>query len=140
MIIADLTTDDPQAPANVDAWVRKYAGQYQVPEQVVRRIIDVESAGNPGAVSKKGAIGLMQLMPGTAKDLGVDPFDPEQNIHGGVKYFRQMLDRFGDQELALAAYNAGPGAVARYGGVPPFRETQNYVNRVLSYRDAYTSR
>ncbi len=91
-----------------------------------------ESAGDPLAVSPAGARGLMQLMPGTADSLGVrDSFDPEQNLAGGVRYLRQLLDRFGgDERLALAAYNSGPGTVERYGDVPPYRETRDYVRRV----------
>ena len=102
-------------------------------------IIKAESGFNPNAVSKAGASGLMQLMPGTARGLGVeDIFDVEQNIEGGAKYLRGMLDRFdGDKSLALAAYNAGPNAVKRYGGIPPYQETQNYVKRVLSYERNY---
>jgi hypothetical protein len=91
-----------------------------------------ESAFNSSAVSSAGAIGVFQLMPGTASDLGVNPYDTSQNIQGGVTYLRQMLDKFGgDEALALAAYNAGPGTVARYGGIPPYAETQNYVAKVL---------
>lgn len=96
------------------------------------RLIQQESAWKPGAVSSAGALGLAQLMPGTAKELGVDPRDPVQNMRGGARYLRQQLDRFGDPVLALAAYNAGPGAVQKYGGVPPFKETQNYVRVVGS--------
>ena len=92
-----------------------------------------ESGLNPHAVSPAGAMGLMQLMPATARALGVrDPFDPEQNVEAGARYLRQQLERFGDIRLALAAYNAGPHAVERYGGVPPYRETQAYVERVLA--------
>jgi soluble lytic murein transglycosylase-like protein len=102
-------------------------------------VITQESGGNPGEVSSKGAKGLMQLMDGTARELGVgNSFDPRQNILGGARYLRQMLDRFGgDLRLALAAYNAGPGAVERHGAVPPFAETQQYVNRVLEHYGRY---
>lgn len=96
------------------------------------RQLGQESRFNPAAVSPKGARGLMQLMPETAKDLGVDPDDPYQNITGGLTYFKQMRDKFGSDDLALAAYNAGPGAVEKYGGIPPYRETQNYVRSILS--------
>jgi Rod binding domain-containing protein len=102
-------------------------------------VITQESGGNPGEVSSKGAKGLMQLMDGTARELGVgNSLDPRQNILGGARYLRQMLDRFGgDLRLALAAYNAGPGAVERYGNVPPFTETQNYVTRVMEHYERY---
>ena len=95
------------------------------------RLVQQESSFNPDAVSSAGAIGLGQLMPGTAADLGVDPYDPEQNLRGSARYLRQQLDEFGDPQLALAAYNAGPGNVRKYGGIPPFRETQNYVAKIL---------
>lgn len=95
-------------------------------------LISAESGWNPSAVSPKGAMGLTQLMPDTARSLGVtNPFDPIENMRGGARYLRRMLDEFGSVELALAAYNAGPGAVRRYGGVPPYQETQAYVRRIL---------
>lgn len=112
--------------------VNSMASQLGVRPEVVHAMIQQESGGRPDAVSSKGAFGLMQLMPGTAKDLGVDPTDPDQNLRGGVTYFKQMLDKFGgDEKLALAAYNAGPSAVQKAGGmVPNFPETQNYVSKV----------
>jgi len=114
---------------------RRIAEEEDVYPPLVEAIISQESGWNPGAVSHRGAMGLMQLMPGTASDLDVgDPYDPEQNIRGGVRYLRQQFDRFGDDiPSVLAAYNAGPTAVAKYGGVPPYRETQAYIDRVSSH-------
>jgi transglycosylase-like protein with SLT domain len=97
-----------------------------------RANIEVESAYRQDAVSSAGAIGLGQLMPATARDLGVDPRDPHQNLDGSARYLAMMLERFGDPHLALAAYNAGPDAVRQYGGIPPYRETQNHVARVMA--------
>jgi hypothetical protein len=97
-----------------------------------RANIEVESAYNPGALSPVGAIGLGQLMPGTANDLGVDPHDISQNLDGSARYLLMMLEQFGDPALALAAYNAGPDAVARHGGIPPYPETQGHVARVTA--------
>ncbi|MDZ7373227.1 MAG: transglycosylase SLT domain-containing protein [candidate division KSB1 bacterium] len=110
------------------------AGAEGVDPHLVQAVIDVESGGDPRAVSKKGAVGLMQLMPDTAREVGVrNPWDPVENVRGGVRYLRQLLDTFGnDLALALAAYNAGPGAVRRHGGIPPFRETRQYVEKVLN--------
>lgn len=117
------------------AWeplIQKAASKYELDVDLLRRIIDAESNGNPHAVSPKGAKGLMQLMPATAQALGVeDVFDPEQNIDAGARYLRHLLDTFGDTRLALAAYNAGPGNVRKYSGVPPFPETQSYVRKIL---------
>ena len=117
--------------AEFDELIEEHAKANELNPALVRAVIETESAFNPRAVSRVGAMGLMQLMPGTARDLGVlDPFDPADNIRGGTKYLRSLLDRFGDVTLALAAYNAGPGAVEKYDGVPPYRETRNYVAKI----------
>src|SRR5688572_16836554 len=119
--------------APFEASIVEHARRQRVAADLVRAVIQVESAFNPIAVSSKGAMGLMQLMPATAVELGVvNPFDPDQNIRGGVTYLRQLLDRYdGNVEVALAAYNAGIGNVAKYGGdVPPFKETKNYVKKI----------
>lgn len=125
---ADIT---PRSAA-FDDYIEVHSAHQGVPPELVRAVIQVESAFNPHAVSPKGAMGLMQLMPATARELGVEnPFVPEDNIRGGVAYLRQLLDRYDrNVELALAAYNAGPGSVERYGSVPPYRETQAYVKKV----------
>ena len=114
-------------PAGIDAAVERIAAEHSLPPQLIHSVIKVESNYNPHAVSSKGALGLMQLIPSTARRFGVDDaFNPIQNIQGGAKYLRYLLDLFGSYPLALAAYNAGEGAVAQYGGFP-FAETQNYV-------------
>ncbi len=117
----------------------RIANEENLDARLVKALIEVESGFNPRAVSHKGALGLMQLMPSTARRLGVgDPFDPEQNLRGGIRELRRLIDRYsGDIVLALAAYNAGEGAVARYGGVPPYRETRGYIDRILTI---YTGR
>lgn len=108
------------------------ARRHGVPENLFARLVQQESAWNPRARSHKGAIGLAQLMPGTAKSLGVNPNNPAENLDGGAKYLRRQYERFGSWRLALAAYNAGPAAVARHGGVPPYKETQGYVKSILA--------
>jgi soluble lytic murein transglycosylase-like protein len=110
---------------------REAARRNGVPEDLFLRLVQQESGWNSGAVSHKGATGLAQLMPATASRLGVDETDPHENLDGGARYLRMMYDRFGDWKLALAAYNAGPEAVEKYGGVPPYAETTNYVTRIM---------
>ena len=114
--------------------INEVSNKYNVDPKLIEALVKQESGFNPNAKSKAGALGLMQLMPSTAKGLGVtDPMDVRQNIEGGVKYVKSMLDRFnGNVILALAAYNAGPNAVKRYDGVPPYKETQNYVRSILA--------
>lgn len=126
-------TGDVRDLAEFKSAVKEMSDKYQVPEKFIVEVIRAESAFKPNAKSHAGALGLMQLMPGTAKDMGVEnAFDIRENIEGGVKYLRKMLDIFGqDKRLALAAYNAGPGAVKRYGGVPPYQETTNYVAKIM---------
>ncbi|MBI5483756.1 MAG: lytic transglycosylase domain-containing protein [Deltaproteobacteria bacterium] len=128
-------------PAEYEQLIKSCSEKYGVSVSLVKAVIHAESGYNPNAVSSKGASGLMQLMPGTAKSLKVaDRFNPRDNVEGGVKYLRFLLDTFrGDVSLALAAYNAGLSKVAKYGGIPPFNETRTYVNRVLSYMQSYQS-
>ncbi|WP_462324038.1 lytic transglycosylase domain-containing protein [Desulfoplanes sp.] len=117
----------------VKALIKKYSSHYGVDEDLVQALAHVESRYDSQAVSRAGAQGVMQIMPGTQKDLGLDtPFDPAANVEAGIRYFKQMLDRFGNTRLALAAYNAGPGQVDKYNGIPPFPETQKYVQDVLT--------
>lgn len=124
-----------------DKWIRQAATLYQIPEELVRAVIKVESDYDPRAVSSAGAIGLMQLMPETATRMQVrDPYDPRENIFGGVRYLRILANLFnGDLDLTVAAYNAGEGAVTRAGGIPDYPETQDYVVRVRTYYASFRS-
>ncbi len=135
-------TRDPLSGAGsgeaYDELIADLAVLHGVPPALVKAVIRAESHFNAQAVSKKGAQGLMQLMPGTADMMGVeDPFEPRDNVGGGTRYLRQLLDRFGDPVWAVAAYNAGPEAVDRHGGIPPYPETREYVRRVMSYYRDY---
>jgi soluble lytic murein transglycosylase-like protein len=132
-------TECARNPAEFDQIINSCAVQYGVDKSLVKAVIHAESGYDPNAVSSKGASGLMQLMPNTARSLKVvNTFDPADNIRGGVRYLKFLLDTFkGDVTLALAAYNAGLSRVAQYGGVPPYAETRNYVAKVLSYKNSY---
>lgn len=122
-----------------DGIISEAANLYQLPESFIRAVMRVESNFNPNVVSHAGAMGLMQLMPRTARSMGVaDPFEPRQNVLGGARYLRILANRFsGDLVLTVAAYNAGEGAVEKYNGIPPYEETQRYVRRVLKHYYAY---
>ena len=131
----EIPSVDRNAPkAQILSMIDKVAQKHGVDEKLVRALVRQESGFNPNATSHCGAMGLMQLMPATAKGLGVtDPYNPLQNVEGGVKYLKSMLNKYnGNVILALAAYNAGPGAVDKYGSVPPYGETQNYVKSILA--------
>jgi soluble lytic murein transglycosylase-like protein len=132
---------DPSRYTRYDEHIRQAASLYQIPEQLIRAVIKVESDYDPRAVSYAGARGLMQLMPETAAGLGVkDLHDPRENIFGGVRYLRVLANLFnGDLELTIAAYNAGDGAVIQYGGIPPYEQTKNYVVQVTRYYRRYRS-
>jgi len=137
--VAEAIETGAAAGRPLEGLVREAAARHGLDPALLRAVVAVESAFEPRALSRKGAQGLMQLMPATAAELGVsDAFDPVQNLDGGSRHLRALLERFdGDLERALAAYNAGAGAVARHGGVPPYRETRDYVGRVLGrYRAA----
>jgi len=134
--VATAPVPKPQTPEDLAAQAAK---KYLLPDSFVRSVMRAESGFQPNAVSPKGAIGLMQLMPDTARELGVDPRNPSQNVDGGAQYLRALLAKYENDPnqvlLALAAYNAGPGAVDRYHGVPPYRETREYILRVLKNWD-----
>ncbi len=125
-------------PAKLDQIIREVAERFEIDAALVKAIVKAESNSNPNAVSAKGAQGLMQLMPGTARSLNVClPFDPKENVIGGVKYIKELLALHGDLRLALAAYNAGPRAVKKHAGIPPYRETVHYVRKVLKYYNEF---
>ncbi len=126
---------------DIDNLIDEYSAKNGLDSAFVKAVIKQESGFQPKVTSHCGAMGLMQLMPATASSLGVkDAYDPEQNIAGGTKYLKGLLDRFGgDKSLALAAYNAGPNAVLKYNGIPPYKETQNYVKNIMSMYQKYTN-
>jgi soluble lytic murein transglycosylase-like protein len=132
-VLGTLHACDALPPGSIDPQIKMEAERQNVAPELLRAVISAESAYVPCAVSDKGAMGLMQLMPGTAQAMGVsDPMDPADNLRGGVRYLGQLLERYGgDLSLALSAYNAGPATVDKYGGVPPIPETQNYVREIL---------
>jgi Rod binding domain-containing protein len=128
---AESTAADPPRRAEMKALVREVAAEVGVDARLALALVETESGFNPRARSPKGAMGLAQLMPDTARGLGVtDPLDPRQNLKGGLTYLKRMLEKYQDRDLALAAYNAGPGAVDRHKGIPPYRETRAYVARI----------
>ena len=130
--------DDGTSSVVFDRLIVREALRHGVSPALVKAVVKAESNFHPEAISSQGALGLMQLMPDTADSLGVsDPFRPEENVWGGTRYLRAMLDRYRDVRYALAAYNAGPSAVDRFGGVPPYPETREYVDRVLDYYRRY---
>lgn len=119
-------------PDWVKPYIQKASADNNIPTMMLSALLKQESGFNPNAVSPVGAQGIAQFMPGTAKGMGINPYDPEQSINGAAKYLRTSWDKFGKPELALAAYNAGGGAVNQYGGIPPYKETQNYVKNIMS--------
>jgi soluble lytic murein transglycosylase len=138
-VMAKSRQGGPAIPSSYRSIISHYSQKYSLEEGLVHAVIKAESNYNSAAVSKKGALGMMQLMPGTARLLNVDnPLDAEENIGGGSRYLRQMLNEFnGNLDFAIAAYNAGPNAVKRHGGIPPYEETRTYVKRVKQYLSTY---
>lgn len=138
---SEITSIQNDSNADIDGLIEQYSAKNGLDSAFVKAVIKQESGFQSKVTSHCGAMGLMQLMPATANSLGVkDAYDPEQNIAGGTKYLKGLLDRFGgDKSLALAAYNAGPNAVAKYNGIPPYKETQNYVKNIMSMYQKYNS-
>jgi len=132
----------PAATREYDALIKRAADQFKLDPALIKAVIHAESGFDPKAISRKGAVGLMQLMPQTARLYGVNnTFDPEQNVFGGTRHLKDLLTRYGyDHRLALAAYNAGVQAVARYSGIPPYPETRSYVQKVLLLKNRYESK
>lgn len=133
----EIKKEPPQKQdKDIKSLVEKYATENNIDKNLVDAVIKTESNYDKNAVSHAGALGLMQLMPMTAQSLGVeDPFDPEQNISGGTKYLKSLINRYNSVELGLAAYNAGPASVNKYGGVPPYEETRNYIRKVMEFQN-----
>ncbi|TGK83086.1 lytic transglycosylase domain-containing protein [Leptospira noumeaensis] len=139
-IPVSFPTDSKSKPNDILGTIESIAKSQGMDPNLVKAMVKAESGFKPNAVSPKGAMGLMQLMPETAESLGVnDPFNPEENIGGGVKFLKGLMKEFKDPEKAIAAYNAGPGAVKRYKGIPPYEETQKYVNKVKRYYKDFSS-
>lgn len=137
----DSRSSPPWGETQLSRSIQRVAESHSLPDSLLRAVVEVESGGRVDAVSPAGAQGLMQLMPATAAELGVtNPFDPKQNLEGGARYLAEQLERFdGDLPLALAAYNAGPGAVRRHGGIPPYPETKRYIESVLAWKSRFDS-
>ena len=137
--IENVKNDKPVAREEIDKLIEEYSAKNNLDKDFVKSVVRHESGFNANATSKCGAMGLMQLMPATAEGLGVtNAYDVEQNIAGGTKYLKGLMDRFdNNKELALAAYNAGPNAVKKYSGIPPYKETQNYVKNIMKTYDNY---
>ncbi len=129
----ELSKQDSTFSGQLDSLIEQRANLHGVSPDLVKAVINAESSGKPEAESSKGAIGLMQLMPSTAHELSVNPRNPVENLDGGIRYLKKLAGEFGDLDKTLAAYNAGPGTVRKYGGVPPYQETQQYVSKIKSY-------